>query len=306
MPAEELDDLPGTKPDANPAPEAKKPAKQQPDEPAKQTHSDRLVKLATDMGFSQRDLDTHTSAEIWDEIERIRELEAATRRPEPPKQQVEKKPDVDEDEEYLEELAAHPETDQKLVKFLKKLHAKGKLADKVTELEQRDQQREQTRHFDMLETAFALLPKKYLPLIGEGSILEVTDPGARGWRQAVYAEAKIKPGDTQRAMNKKVLDAITKLAAGKVKDEEEEEEEPANPYEAPKSKKKKDIEKPRDAEGRFTADDFERGHVAKPSGKKIDAENLTAVEATRQYLRQNGDARGFRPSISFDDDDLPG
>jgi hypothetical protein len=318
--ADELDDLPGPEAETKPNPTAKQtkpktPAPREeieedddPPPPKKHRHTPGMVQLARHFGYSQDDLDETSPADLRSELSLLQtEVGRATPKPtaEPAKKPTPEA--VDEEEAYLAKLEANPEMDQEHVKFLRKLKAKAEAADKkaakVEEFDERDKKRETAKHVEMLDNAFAALPKKYHKLFGTDGMADITNPGVRGWRMEGVKEAKIEGGESQRSMNKKIAEAAAKIAAGEV-EEDEPEPNPNDPYELSKPKKKVQAKDPET--GRFTEEDFARAKIAKPSVKKIAAGELTAVEATRNYLRQNGDPRGFRTPVEMDDDELPG
>lgn len=314
--ADELDDLPDGE-TRTPLPVAKKPApkpipapREEPDEDEeepvakKHRHTPGMVNLARHFGYSESDLDDTSPADLRNELSLL-QTEVGRRTPKPTAEAEKKAAPVDEDEAYLDSLEKNPDIDKEHVKFLRKLKAKADAADKkaakVDEFDERDKKRETAKHVEMLDNSFTGLGKRFEKLVGTDGMAELNDPGMRGWRMEIVKHANIEAGDSQRTMNKKLLAAAEKVAVGRV--EEDDTPDLENPYEASRPKKKvaKDA-----ATGRFTEEDFARGHVAKPSVKKIAAGEITAVEATRNLLRQNGDPRGFRPAVSMDDDDLPG
>lgn len=304
------DDLPGNpepkKPSAEtkkPSPETKRPATETPEpepEPKKHRHSSRLMRLAEDYGFTQDDLDNHPSEVIWEEIHRLQQLEAARKSaPQPETQKAE--PEVDEDEQYLAELK---EVDPKLEKIIRRAMSRDDLKPineklaKLDALEKAEQARQARTANDLLDAAFEALGEKFEPLVGKGSISEI-NPGEQGWRGAIYAKAKIDhASDSPSRINAKIKAAALALAGDRVK---EKETEAPNAYEAAAQSDKRS-QPSRDTNGRFTAADFERGHVHRPNGKQTGLDQLDAVEATRRYLREHGDPRGDRASIEFDED----
>jgi len=309
---EDDDDLPGSpepkasaKKKPSPAPVEEDEPEEKPAPPKKHSHNSRLVDLAVHFGYSQAEMDSTPSDTLRQEIQLLQATVAANRpAPAPEKKVVET---VDEEEEYLASLEANPEVDPKHAKFLRQLKLKAdksdqkELREKLTAMEERDKQRDIRQHVERIDNAFTSLGKKYEPIIGTGSMYDLTDPGERGWRAEIAKEAKIGPDDSQKSINTKIAAAAAKLAAKKVKVDDE--DEPENPYEEEPIKKKTPAKDPES--GRFTAEDFERGVISKPSGKKGEAENLSAVEQTRQHLRKNGDPRGFRPVVEMEDDDVP-
>mgnify|MGYP001599509860 CR=1 FL=1 len=146
-------------PDDAPNPKAKqkpatKPAPIEDDEPEpepvkKPAHSQQLVNLALNLGFSQADIDATSSAELRQEIKLLQT--EINRQPAP--KAAPKKPDAapvaDEDEAFLAKLEANADIDPDYVKFMKRQMAKTKAAEekasKVTEFEQKDAKRERER-----------------------------------------------------------------------------------------------------------------------------------------------------------------
>lgn len=307
--ADELDELPGeTDQKVAPPKTPRQPVEPEPDA-KKHTHTQRLIGIATELGFTQHDLDNYPSEAIWEEIHNIQKAQAAeaARVQRPVAAQITKtEPEVDAEDEYLAAMEKNPEVDPAFTKFLRKLKEKAEAKDvreklsKVDKLEEAEKQRANRAANEAADLAFELLGKKFEPLVGTDSMLELTDPGQKGWRTAIYKEAGINHAtDSQRVINAKIAKAAAKLAAGKVA--EEEEEVAANAYETPKKKPAKDP-----TSGRFTADQFEQGKIAKPSGKRPGAEPGNAVEQARELFRVNGDPRGYRPAIDDTMDDLPG
>lgn len=309
-PAVEDDDLPGEapKPKKKPAaPIVEEPDESPPPAPKKHAHSQRLTELALHLGYSQSEIEQTPDEALRQELALIQtEIGRNVAPPPAPESKKAVEEPADPDEAYLAELESNSEVDPKHVAFLKRQVAARKAAEakaaKVDQFEEKEKYREERQAQDSVDFAFAALGKKYEKLVGAGDMAEITDPGEKGWRFAIYQAAKIDfKKDSQRAINRKVAEAAAKLAASKVKDDEPGEDEEVNAYDKPpKRAPAKDPET-----GRFTTDDFEGGKVAKPSGKKNTPAEMDAVEATRQLLRANGDPRGFRPVIEFDDD-LPG
>lgn len=320
--ADELDDLPdGEAPRSPQTPAAtqiaaKKAAakstpapRREPEEeddeppPQKHRHTPGMMQLALHFGYSQADIDGTTPADLRSELQLLQtEVSRSAPKPAPEKKPAPIEP-VDEEEEYLKVLEANPEIDKEHVKFLRKIKAKAdaaeKKANKYDEIEERDKKRDVARHVEMVDNSFAGLPKKFHKLFGTDGMAELKNPGMRGWRMEVVNAANLQDGDSQRTIDRKIATAAAKVSTGHVEEDEEEEDEPINPY-AAKPKKKTPLKDP--ATGRFTEEDFERGHVAKPSVKKIAAGEMDAVTATRNLLRQNGDPRGFRTPVEFEDD----
>lgn len=307
MAEETDDDLPGDetppkKPAAKPKPKSTpEPAPQEP-APKKHVHTQRLVNIAAEMGFSQADLDNHPSDVIWEEIHRLNTLaaeqEKARSAPAPaPKVEV----PVDEEEAFLAEMEANAEIDPRYVKKLKKdrerLKALEEKAARIDQLEAAEKARTGRQQTEMLDTAFALLGKRFEALVGTDSLSDLTDPGQKGWRTEIYRKAKVDfAKDSQRAINKKILDAAVALAGARVEEEPE-----TNEYDR-KPVRKKDPET-----GRFTSEDFDRAVTMRPSAKRPAIPEISGVEALRQHFAANGDPRGSRNYTDPDDtDDLPG
>lgn len=311
MPVED-DDLPeeGTpkksKKKADPEPK-KKPVAEVPaePEPKKHVHTQRLIAAATELGFTQHDLDNHDSATIWDEIHRITTIAAEQARAKPVPEKKEPKPEVDDEEAYLASLEADGTVDPRFGKMLKRLLAANDVKEvkeklgKLDKLEEAEKVRTARQQNEMVDTAFAALGKKFEALVGTDSIVETTDPGQRGWKLEIFRQAQVDfAKDSQRTINKKIAEVAARLAKGKVS--EEDDEEVAAGYE--QSAKKKPAKDP--TSGRFTKEQFEEAALAAP-GRKTNPDELSAVEKVRQHFRENGDPRGFRPNSTDDMDDLP-
>lgn len=312
------DDLPDEPQAADRQPaEPKKPAK--PQQPAREpqaaaeppaqkkpAHSTVLLKAAAEFGFTPDDLEGFSADEIWEELHRLRTLEAAKpqQQQKPAEPTAPAKPPADPDEEYLAELE---KVDPQLTRLLRKaiagqdlkpIHEKLSKLDALEAAEQTRQARALDRAID---AAFAALPEKFLPLVGEGPIAELTDPGQKGWRGEIYRVAGIKPGDTARQIAAKVAKAAEERAGQFVK-------EPAaqSAYDrTPPAPKPPAADRPRDANGRYTVGDFNGGLVHRPNGKQTGIEQLEPEEKARRAFREAGDPRGFRPVLGIEDDDLP-
>lgn len=303
------DDLPGESAPETPVPAAvKKPAAAPAAEPPqKPRHTRKLIDTALALGYTQDDLDTFSSAELWEDIQNTRDLEEKSRPAPAVRDLVRPAPvEVDEDEEYLAQVESNPEASA-FAKFLRRRLAKEKSAhekvSKVDALEAAEQTRARRMIEDQIDSAFQALPEKYHALVGTESLVELTDPGQKGWRGEIFRAAKLDfSKDTAATIRRKIAASAAQLAKGKVPDDEVETE-PANGYEALAGKKKATPKNP--VNGRFTKEDFEDGALALAGGKKAGAANLSAVEQTRSYLRERGDPRGSMPAIEFDDD-LPG
>lgn len=318
------DDLPG---ETTPSKKSKKPAAnltaEPPDEPEptpppKQQHSSNTRRVAAQFGFSDADLDVLTTEQVWTEIHQLQRLnlerakhqqQQAVPTKDDKRQPVE---EVDEDEEFLKNLEADAEFDQRYTKFFRRLRAGVKapavpkeLADKVAAMEKAEVARQERANMEAIDAGFAALPKKFHVLVGTGSLLETTDPGERGWRGSIFQEAKINfTTDTQRTINSKILAAATKLAGHRVKDEPDEPERTGYDAVVPSKRSTQARQQPRDESQRFTVDDFNNGQTARP-GKHPDVAALNGPEVLRQHLLANGDPRGARSANSDDDSDLP-
>lgn len=306
--ADELDDdLPGPLTSLDPPKKAKPKSAVKAEEeveeekpisaPKKNVHSPRCVREAVARGATQAYLDANDSATIW---EAIHDHDAKHARVEP---KVEKKAEPEEEDFDLGPDAE--EFDEKTKKLLKKIalaprkEAKvlqAKLEAEIAELKQLHTQRRDTDINTMLDDAFDAMPAKFKKILGDGS---GTDPAflksAEGKRRIrVFQEAgidlnKATPKSTKRAL----LDAAETLF-GFVESPDEEEDP------APKVKKKVP---PKDPEsGRFTAEDFANGKIAKGSERKTGLEQLDVKAGVAQILR-NG---GYMASLEGDMDDLPG
>lgn len=310
MPADDdFDDLPSPTlpaPARTEVPPAK-PPKAAPPAPApqKQTHTQRLVKLALDAGFTQADLDKYPSDVIWDELNRIRELETRAR-PAPPPVESAKQPAPDRDElaTLLDELDADQTYDPKLAKALRLIQKRADLTEvhkkleRVDALEQAEQARATQRLARIVDTAFAKLPEEYHDFVGTGPMDALTDPGQQGWRRSIFQTAKLDfAKDSPARVAEKIAAAAEQLAGARVKPAEQ----TVPGYGESKPAKKQ----PRGTNGRFTPEEFAAGHVARPSGRLAGAEQETVGQAAARIMREHGDPRGNTPVIGFDDDDLP-
>ena len=299
------DDIPGAEPAESAAARTPPGGKDAPADarqpaPKKYTHSSRLTKLALDLGFSQQDLDKFPSDAIWEEIDRIRGT-TQPQRAEPAKPEP-KAPPADPDEEYLSELE---KVDPQLAKLMRRAIAKDDLKpiqeklEKLDRLEAAEQQRQARAVTRALDDAFAALPEKFAALVGEGPIEELTDPGQKGWRGAIYQAAKIQPGDGRKAIAQKIAAAAEAVAGSRVKDA------PADPYAAAAARPAKPTP-PRDpGNGRFTVPEFNGGLIHRPNGKQTGADPLDDKEQARRYFKDHGDPRGNAPRLEVEDDDLP-
>ena len=301
MPVFDDDNLPGdpVEPVPTPSPAPRRGVEPAPEPtPTKHTHSTRLVQLARQMGYSQDDLDNFPSAEIWEDIERVRAAEAAAKPTPQGVAATPPKPEADPDEAYLARLGEeYPD----LARIIKKLHARPEAAvpkdvqEKIDRLEKAEQTR-QARALDRaLDDAFSALPDGYLELVGEGEYGEV-DAIQQATRVAIFKAAGVDAGkDGKKAIAQKIAAAAKSVAGTRVKDA------PPSAYQqaAAKPQKTPPIKDP--ATGRFTAQDFNNGHLHRPDGKRTGVEGMTLEEGVRQIMRKNGDPRGDRPVIDIDD-----
>lgn len=313
-PTQTDDDLPDEEPTSGQQPAAaQKPARQpQPAapaaEPKKPAHSPMLLKAAAKHGFAPEDLDGYSAEEVWEELHRLDSLEAAKPQPqraaEPPAPAA---PPADPDEQYLAELEKvdpglarlHRRQMEKQAALEKQLAEKDEALKTLTAAEQKRQVRAWTKAVD---AAFAALPEKFLPLVGEGGIEQLTDPGHKGWRGAIYQKAGLADTDGVKAIAAKIARAAEEVAGQHVK-----EPAAASAYDraangTPKAPKP---ERERDTNGRFTAGDFHAGLVHRPTGRQTGPDKLDDVEQARRAFREAGDPRGSRPVLEITDDDLP-
>jgi len=305
----DVDDLPGAEPAESVAarkPPGGKDAPADRPEPApkKYTHTSRLTKLALEHELTQEDLDKFPSDAIWEEIDRIRGTTQPQRQEPPAAAKPAEKPatPADPDEEYLAELE---KVDPQLAKLMRRAIAKDDLKpiqeklEKLDRLEAAEQQRQARAVTRALDDAFAALPEKFAALVGEGPIEELTDPGQKGWRGAIYQAAKIQPGDGRKAIAQKIAAAAEAVAGSRVKDA------PADPYAAAAARPAKPTP-PRDpGNGRFTVPEFNGGLIHRPNGKQTGADPLDDKEQARRYFKDHGDPRGNAPRLEVEDDDLP-
>ncbi len=293
---DEEDDLPGdpepkTVPKKKPAPAPVAVEEDEPEEkppaPKKHVHNSRLVDLAIHFGYSQAEMDNTPSDTLRQEIQLLQSTVASQRpAPEPKKPDVEP---VDEDEAYLAELEANPEVDPKHAKFLKRQVVARKAAEakaaKIDQIEQVQISRTQRDNTDMVERAMAALPKRFQKIIGTDAYADMPEGAEKQRKFAIFQMAKIDfTKDSARTIDKKIATAAATLYAG----EEELEEEPdttTSSFDTPPKKKAP----PKDPEsGRFTAEDFERGHVAKPRKTVGAAPILNGPQAVRRWKNETG------------------
>lgn len=317
--ASENDDLPGDEP--APVPELKVPVVPAPKEPApkvepveatpapkKNSHTERLTRIALQMGFSQADLDNHDSATIWEEVNRIQTLANASRVAKEPAKPA--APVVDEDEDYIKELEANPENDPKHIAFLKRQHARTKAAEakagKVDALEARDKQRNEQDLIAAAESAFAELAKrdpKAAILIGTGAADEL-DPGELGWRRHIWQNAGATEADSPAVLKRKLIAVGGPMLAKKTGATIA----PSPPVvpPPPPAPAKKPLP-PRGQDGKFTEADYEAAKLPQPGNRTLEgAPELVGAAAIHSYLREIGDPRAGLSYVDRDDaDDLP-
>ena len=314
-PAQTDDDLPDEEPTsgqppARQQPPAAAPAAAPAAEPKKPAHSAVLLKAAAEFGFTPADLEGFSPEEVWEELHRLRDLEAAKPQQQPAKPaepQAQPKPPADPDEEYLAELEKvdpglarlHRRQMEKQAAFEKQLAEKDETIKTLTAAEQKRQVRAWTKAVD---AAFAALPEKFLPLVGEGGIEGLTDPGQKGWRGAIYQKAGLTDADGAKAIAAKIAKAAEEVAGAHVK-----EPPAASAYDraANGTPKAPRPDRERDTNGRFTAGDFNAGLVHRPTGRQTGPDKLDDVEQARRAFREAGDPRGSRPVLEITDDDLP-
>ena len=316
MPVEEEDDtndLPGDEPKKKPDPEPKKKAPVAVEEPEPapvkkqvQQHPQRLVDAAIHYGFSQADIDSTPSAELRQDIQ-IVQAAMASNTPKAAEPKTPTPEPVDEDDAYLDSIAANPEVDPKYVKLLRNLKSKAEAKDvreklaKVDQLEQAHVSRTNRDNTDMVESAMAALPKRYQKIIGTEPYGDMPEGAEKQRKFAIYQMAKIDfQKDSKRSIEKKIAAAAATLYPGAEK-EEEDDPEPVSAFDTPPKKKapQKDPET-----GRFTADDFEKGHLAKSSGRKtVGATSLNGPQAVRRWKNDSGFAT---EADDGEDQDLPG
>ncbi len=311
MPVEDDDDLPGEvvappKP-AKPKPiPAKEPEESEPETPPpppkkKHTHTGVLLARARQFGFSQADLDNHPSSVIWEEIDRITAQQA---RQQAGQQPAVKEPEPeDEVEAFLKTCEDEPTA--KMIRALAKRADTKELREKLEKLDQleaNEKARTLRAHDEAVDDAFASLPAEYKALIGEGDMAGLTDPGARGWRNAIYGDAKITPADSPRTIKRKITEAAAARAADRLKGKKKPAAEEAEEHDSAYGGAGRNGTPPRAANGRFTAEDYEAGVIPKPNGKKTGIDQLSPVDGMRRILREAGDPRGDRPHVEFDED----
>lgn len=288
------------KPAAKPAPVAKKP-ESEPVEPAKKhTHSSRLVKAATEAGFTQDDLDNFPSDVIWEELHRIQSITIKTA---PVAQPEVKKPEVDPEEAYLAELeATHAPLANMLRQSKTKLAAMEKAQTEKDEvigkLTQAEQKRQQAAFDRALDKAFAALPEEYAEYVGTGSIHDLTDPGHMGFRGAIYKAAKLEATDSLKQIAAKIEAAAKSIVGPRIKQVAD----TTSAYDKLPARKPQ----PKDAKGKFTVEEFANGQVHRPAGKKTGLEGLSLEEGARRIMKEHGDPRGDRPVIEMDDEEFEG
>ena len=311
MPNED-EDLPGPEPRKGKG-KAKKPEAVSPPPPPpepkapevkKERHTSRLMQLALAHGFTQEDIDSTPSAQLWEEIDRMDAMAARRKPVETPKQP--ETPSNDEDEEYLAELDKMEGLDPKHTAFLRRQHARTKAAEekakKVEELEKRDAERTKRAVWDALEAGFAKLAENpgFKALIGEGYASELKDnPGAIGWRNAIASQCGAEETDSPATITRKIVAYGTRLMAGKAPAV------PASPPPPPEKAPHHSTRQPRE-DGRFTVEDYTEASLPAAGDRKVDREAMSGAAVIHEYLREKGDARGELPFVDSDDDsDLP-
>lgn len=308
-PLDENDDLPGDEPKpvakkTPPQQSQQQPTQQQnPKEPEpapkRHTHSRRLVEVATALGFTQEDLDTFPSEVIWEEVHNLQAL-AARQQSQQPTVDPARKPAPE-----MEEFDIDAFVDPKLAGYFKQQAAEIKALKeqnkKLEALEQAEQQRAARARDDMIDAAFTALGKRYEQLVGADAFADLTNPGQKGWRVEIVRAAKLDfSKDTARTVARKIAAAAAVVAKDHVPADEPG---PQSGYEAAVQTSKRR----NPASGRFTADDFERGQVARPSARKAGVAEVNGAEALHRYLKEQGDPRGDRGYVDPEDDsDLPG
>lgn len=279
-------------------------------EVTKHTHTQRLITAATNMGFTQDDLDNFDSETIWAEIARVQEMNLRRKNASAPAAEPVKKAEEDPDEALLAELErdVHPP----LAAYLRKQREEAKearkqMAEKLAKLdslEENEKKRVARQQIEMIDNAFSALPEKYKVLFGDGPMADIDDPGQSGWRMAVMNEAKLTEIGSQRSLNKKIAEIAVRMAKNKVAPDEPGKTgvESAYAAETPAPKKKAPAKDPET--GRFTAEDFEGAKIAKGSGRQTGVEQVGLMEGARRILQSNG----YMTSAAFegDDDDMPG
>ncbi len=277
--------------EATPPPKAKASEQQ----PAKPKHSARLIAEAAKRGYSESDLEDYDAATIWEELNRIDELEAKKKAPAPVPQKKQSDESQDDDEAYLAALEAEGYTKTVIAaerKKLARLKAAEEKAARLEALEAAEKSRSARQVNDIIDAGFASLPKKFHTIFGEESFADL-DPGQRAWRNEVLQKAGVDLSkDSQKTINRKIAEAAQKAAKGKVPDDEPEED----AYEIPAKKKPK---------SRLSEEDFENGQLLKPSGKKGGLNGVDLHEGVRRIMKENGMPGGNRSVIEMDDDDLP-
>lgn len=303
----ENDDLPEApakgkkKPPAAASPPPAVPPPPPPPEAKKYKHTSRLIALATQAGYTLEDIETTDAATLWEEIDRLQAMHARNR-PAPPPPKVEKTEPADEDEEFLKELAA-TDVDPKYVSFLRRQHSRTKAAEakaaKADELEKKFGEQTRQQQFDAIDAGFIKLSENpgFAAVIGAGYASETTDPGHRGWRQAIAGNAGLQDGDTLATITHKIIQTGSKMLAGKAA--------PPSPPVAPPPPpaKKPPVQDP--VTGRFTAEDFASASLPNAGDRRAERNGLTGAAVLHEHLREIGDERGQREFVDDSNDDLP-
>lgn len=288
----------------------KTPPEPKAEAPKAHRHLERFARMALGMGFTQADLDNHSTAEIQAHIDWLEDKRAKANAAKEPAKPA---PAVDEDEEYLKQLEANTELDPAYVAYEKRKFARLKAAEakaaRVDELEARDKKRTEQSLQDAADLAFVTLAKdpKAAPLIGTGSSGEL-DPGELGWRRAIWASANIDlENDSAATVNRKLTEAgktmLAKKLGGAIVAPPAS---PPPPTTAIVEVAKKPLP-PRGANGKFTEADFERSKTPVPGNRLLDgAPELVGAAAIHQYMREIGDSRASLEYVDRDAaEDLP-
>lgn len=263
--------------------------------PAKHRHSAQLRRIGTDIGFSEVDFDTHSSDEIWAEINRIREFQFEERRrsyqvpreaagatvspPPPPPDPL----DAFNAETHTPELLA-------LAAEVKRLRG---VESKVNQFEQSEQVRAARSAEEAIDLAFESVAKDY-PQIGELSLAELKTSNVEAFnrRLAIYRAAGVVNTDSPRMIAQKIA-ATTKLLLGaKQPTPAVASKEAANGYEQP---------------AKPTGEQYANGQVARPTSRNGSPEpkgRHAAVTAVANRMRERGEDPGVIGS-SDENDDLP-
>lgn len=321
------DELPGEpEPAARPEPKAKPAPKPAPapaataePETPKPRRSKALLDSLAEFGYSEADIEGFSNEEVWEEVHNLRRSRTPAAAEPAARPVAPANPPEPESDPLDGWLAEFDKTDPVGGKFLRGLRDANKQLqtalkerdEKLDTLTKAEEQRQRRVIVKAIDAGFAALPEEYKALYGEGGEADLTDPGAVGWRRAVIEKAGVKVGDEPRAVAAKINATALKLAAGRVQ--------PPEPTVAdlyggraagPKPKRQLPPQDPETGQfvpaSRFSAADFNNGHVHRPSGRATGGDAADAVQQTERYLREHGDPRGNRTRVEFDDEDLPG